>query len=78
MAATLVQLVNLLSDSGHPNRIVATGGGAASGLWLRIKADLLGTEFVTTACPEPACLGAAMFAAVAAGWFKTIAEAGSC
>jgi len=54
---------------------VATGGGARSPLWLQIKADILGVPVVTPACQERACLGAAAFAAVAAGRYATIPEA---
>ena len=56
------------------SKIVVTGGGAKSDLWLKIKADLLGTELVSTNCIEPACRGAAILAAVAAGWFDSIEE----
>jgi sugar (pentulose or hexulose) kinase len=76
-AASLATLVGTLSDADRPKRIVATGGGARSDLWLQIKADLLGIPFVTTSCSEPACMGAAMLAAVTAGWAKTIEEAAS-
>jgi len=75
VAATLGGLVEDLYPQGRPGKIVATGGGAKSDLWLQIKADLLGVEFVRTQCHEPACMGAAMLAAVAADWFATIAQA---
>ncbi|MBN1352765.1 hypothetical protein JXJ21_25475 [candidate division KSB1 bacterium] len=71
-AASLVQLVDHLSGGDPPKRIVATGGGAASDLLLQIKADLLGIEFITTQSSVPACRGAAMLAALAAGWFRTL------
>jgi xylulokinase len=67
-AAELVGLVDKLGGAEKPARIVATGGGARSRPWLQVLADVIGAEFVTTRCQEPACLGAAMFAAVAAGW----------
>jgi len=74
-AATLVELVDILCPDGRPEKIVATGGGARSDLWLQMKADLIGAEFVATECREPACLGAALLAAVAAGWFAGVEEA---
>lgn len=77
VAASLRDLVDDLCPQGRPERIVATGGGAVSDLWLQIKADLLGVEFVRTQCHEPACQGAAMFAAVAAGWFDDLYHVGS-
>ncbi|MES2696460.1 MAG: FGGY-family carbohydrate kinase, partial [Verrucomicrobiota bacterium] len=63
------------AGAAAPRRVVATGGGARSPLWLQIGADILGVPVVTPACPERACLGAAMFAAVAAGRYATIAAA---
>jgi xylulokinase len=74
-AASLGKLVGFLAGSKFPKRIVATGGGAKSDLWLQMKADLLGTEFITTCSPEPACLGAGLLAALAADWFPDLAAA---
>ena len=74
-AATLAALVRRLCGADRPGRIVATGGGARSDLWLQIKADLLGTELVSTQCEEPACMGAAMLAAAAAEWFANPRDA---
>jgi sugar (pentulose or hexulose) kinase len=42
---------------------------------LQINADLLGVPVVTPAVAERACLGAAAFAAVAAGIYSTIPAA---
>ena len=67
--ASLAHLVDYLCPAGRPERIVATGGGARSDVWLQMKADALGVEFVRPECGEPACMGAAMLAAVAADWF---------
>lgn len=61
--------------AGNVSRVLATGGGARSPLWLQINADMLGVPVVTPACPERACLGAAAFAAVAAGGYRTLEEA---
>jgi xylulokinase len=71
-AFSLVKLVQQLSGSFLPKRIVATGGGAKNDLWLQIKSDLLGVEFITTKTQEPACLGAAMLASITAGWYPDI------
>ena len=76
-AATLADLVDTLCPDGRPDKIVATGGGARSDLWLQIKADLLGVDFVVPNCQEPACMGAALIAAVGAGWFGDLDEASS-
>jgi len=77
VALDLAKLVDSLCLNNRPNQIVATGGGAQSDLWLKIKADLLGTKFITTNYQEPACAGAAMLAAIAAKWFRNIDEAAS-
>ncbi|MBN1542385.1 FGGY-family carbohydrate kinase [candidate division KSB1 bacterium] len=74
-ALTLAELVQRLCGNIPPHRIVATGGGAGSDLWLQIKADLLGIEIVTGRTPVPACHGAAMLAAIAAGWFPDLFSA---
>jgi sugar (pentulose or hexulose) kinase len=74
VAATHRSLVRRVAPAGVA-RVVATGGGARSPLWLQIGADILGLPVVTPASPERACLGAAAFAAVAAGQHATIAAA---
>ena len=73
-AASLGELLRVIGGAGT-ERLAATGGGARSDLWLQIKADLLGVEVLATSCPEPACYGAGMLAAVAAGWFRDRREA---
>lgn len=61
-AASLAMLVDRLCPEDKPPRILATGGGAQSDLWLWIKADLLDVEFIAPTCKEPACAGAARLA----------------
>ncbi len=63
-AFALVRLLNTFPEA-RPERIVATGGGARSDTWLQLKADVLGMEVIQLDCEEPACHGAAMFAATA-------------
>lgn len=75
-SASLIDLVNLLCADDPPNRVVVTGGGAKSDLWQQIRANLLDMEIITPNCAEPACCGAGMFAAVAAGWFAGLQEVG--
>jgi xylulokinase len=65
-------LVAQVSGSRRVTRIAATGGGARSDLWLRLKAEALGATVVRPAVAEPACLGAAIFAAAAARIYPTI------
>jgi sugar (pentulose or hexulose) kinase len=59
-ANTLNDLINKLCPDKKPNKIVATGGGAKSDLWLKIKAKITGCKFSKIDCPEPATLGAAI------------------
>lgn len=68
-------LLQLVEPPGAGGDVLATGGGARSPLWLQIKADTLGRRLVTSLSPEPGCLGAAIFAAVAARHFASIFEA---
>ena len=73
-AATLKQLMEQIRGKSMPSHIVATGGGARGDLWLQIKANMLGTEIITTNCEEPACRGAAMFASTSLNWFTNIQD----
>jgi sugar (pentulose or hexulose) kinase len=75
IVVTLAELVDDIYPQARPQKIVATGGGAKSDLWLQMKADKLAIELVRTKCQEPACMGAGMLAAVAAGWVANVAQA---
>lgn len=57
------------------SRVIATGGGARSREWLQINADVLNVTVVAPRCHERACLGAAAFAAVAAGIYPKVSTA---
>lgn len=74
-AVSAKRLIEQFSPDSAPRRVVATGGGAESELWLQIKADLSGLEYVTSQGGAPAAMGAAMLAAVAAGWFTDLSSA---
>ncbi len=54
---------------------IAIGGGAGSALWRRIIADISGKTVKRSQTVEASSLGAAMCAAVAAGWFSGMKEA---
>lgn len=75
VARTQAGLVAQAAGPRKVTRVVATGGGARSDLWLRMKAEAIGATVVRPAVEEPACLGAAVFAAVAAGIHPTIESA---
>jgi len=56
-------------------RIVAGGGGAKSRLWTQIQADVLGRPIHLPRDKETMALGAAIWAALGAGVFKTYQDA---
>ncbi|MBV8142437.1 MAG: pentose kinase, partial [Verrucomicrobia bacterium] len=56
-------------------RLVASGGGAKTRLWLEIKASVYGCPILTPTDPECGVLGCAMLAGVGAGIFPSIDEA---
>ncbi len=58
----------LETGAGPVARLVVMGGGAASGAWLQIIADVLRRPLVVTATTETAALGAAMLAARGVGF----------
>ena len=55
-----------------PSQVRASGGGTASPLWRQILADVLGAELATVSTTEGAAFGAAILAAVGAGWHPTV------
>jgi xylulokinase len=52
-----------------------SGGGARSGLWLRIVASTLGLPLERTAVEEGAAYGAALLGGVASGAFASVGDA---
>ena len=68
--------MNRLAASGIKfDRLVATGGGAKSRLWMQMKADVLGLPFETLETEDAGTTGCAMLAGVAAGIFADIPAA---
>jgi xylulokinase len=59
----------------RPTTVVATGGGSASPIWLRLQADVYNTEIRRTVIHEGAAYGAALLGHVAAGTFASVNEA---
>ena len=58
-----------------PTEIRASGGGVRSALWRQILADVLRADIATVPTAEGAGYGAALLAAVGAGWFETVEAA---
>jgi xylulokinase len=69
--------LDLMVEAGMPapSVIRASGGGTASPLWRQVLADILGAEIATVDTAEGAAYGAALLAAVGAGWFPTVEAA---
>src|ERR1035437_4156603 len=75
ISATHRALLQRLQGKRAVRRVIVTGGGARSSTWLQISADMLNATVIAPKCHERACLGAAAFAAVAAGIFDSVPEA---
>jgi len=57
------------------SQVRASGGGARSGLWRQIQADVTGYEHVTINVDEGGALGVALLAGVGTGVYPSIEEA---
>ena len=69
--------LDLMTGAGMPtpSTILASGGGLASPVWRSILADVLGASIATPATTEGAAFGAALLAAIAAGWYPDVGTA---
>jgi xylulokinase len=69
--------LDLMIEAGMPApaQIRASGGGTASALWRQILADVLEAEIATVNTTEGAAYGAALLAAVGAGWHPSVEAA---
>lgn len=69
--------VNDCVRAGVPvEALVSVGGGTKSYFWTQLKADLCNRKISVPTEPEMTCRGAALIGAVAAGIYKSYAEAG--
>ena len=71
----LVNLEGLEKAGIHPEKLYATGGGAASDVWLQIKADILNRPICTLKAKEAGACGICMIAGTAIGLYKDLEEA---
>lgn len=70
-------ILRKMDDAGiEINELVAAGGATNSPLWTQMHADVTGLPVTLTTTPDAANLGACMLAAVGAGLFDSIEEAG--
>jgi len=68
--------LDLLKEGGVRIDVLrAIGGGAKSGFWLQMKADITGIPVVTPKITEAAGFGAAILAGVGAGIYSSAADA---
>lgn len=68
--------MEILEQTGNRcGRIISSGGGASSPVWLQIQADILGKEISVSSVTEQACLGACLLAGVSTGLFTGLEEA---
>jgi len=56
-------------------RITASGGGAKSGTWLQMQADIFNAPIYTVAGKEEACTGAAIMAGVGVNLYESVEQA---
>ncbi len=63
------------ASGARVEQLHASGGPARLALWNQIKADVLGRPLLIPRQPHPACLGAAMLAAIGSGWYGGAAPA---
>ena len=69
--------LELMSQAGIGTigAIRASGGGTRNRLWRQILADVLGAPLVGVSTTEGAAYGAALLAAVGAGWYRDVDQA---
>lgn len=64
-----------LRGAGIPMEVLrASGGGARSGWWMQLKADLCGVPVEVVDQPEPGTVGAALLAGLAVGNYGSLEE----
>ena len=73
LAFAVADCLDLLPAFAEP--IALLGGGAHSAAWRRIAADVTGRAFAVASAAEPATLGVALLAGIAAGWWSDVDDA---
>jgi xylulokinase len=76
IACDLTFAMAALSKAGSPLQVCrVAGGGARSGWWMQLKADLLGVPVEISSQEEPGTFGAALLAGVGVGAYASLTEA---
>ena len=70
-----LNMEHLAASGVRFDRLVATGGGAKSKLWMQIKADVLDIPFDALEVEDAGTVGCAMMAGVASGAYRNLDEA---
>lgn len=73
----MMNLEHLESFGIRPEKVYATGGGATSNVWLKIKADILNRPITALCAKEVGACGTCMLVGVAIGLYKDLEEAKS-
>ncbi|SDC21491.1 xylulokinase [Pelagirhabdus alkalitolerans] len=72
---SLNESVQIFRNKGKTiSKVVASGGGAKSDLWLQIQADVFNADVVTLSNEQGPGMGAAILAAVGSGWYPTLKD----
>lgn len=75
VAFSLREALDVIHTLTPLHQLLATGGGARSGVWLRILADVLQTELIAPKAEEGAAYGAATLAMVGVGAYSNLEAA---
>ena len=68
--------MNVLLENGvECRKVIASGGGANSPVWLQMQADILEQSIYRSVTAEQACVGAALTAGVGTGIYSSFSEA---
>ena len=66
---------NVAASGANPKTLHATGGGAHSGQWMQMKADVLGIPIVALKTVDAGTVGSAMLTGIAIGLFQNLEDA---
>ena len=73
---SLRDCMNVLLENGvECRKVIASGGGANSPVWLQMQADILEQPIYRSMTAEQACVGAALTAGVGTGIYSSFSEA---
>jgi xylulokinase len=76
VAFSLKDSLQIFEEIGiEGDRIIASGGGASSDVWLQIQADIFEKDVYVSCVKEQACLGACIMAGTGTGLFPSVQDA---